>query len=170
MTPDRLLGSALAVASTVVLACCGSSPGQSGSTGASNSPSTTSTTQGTTTTVPAPPTTPTASAHVNTALTTPPPAKDEVIPRNAQDYGRAFVSAWTRRDRAWADQLATKSAAAAAFATKVDRAPVFRTCEGAAGSTYCTWEGDEYRLQLRIGNEIASRGGLHAVDEVKFTH
>jgi hypothetical protein len=172
MGTNRLVTCALAIASAGALASCGPTARESGPASAPPSPSTASTTTpGTSSTTWTPPV-PRSTTLVkpNTILTTPPPARDEVIPRNAQDYGRAFVAAWARRDRARADQLATKSAVAAAFATGVDRAPAFRTCEGAAGSTYCTWEGDEYRVQVRIGNEIASRGERHAVDEVTFTH
>jgi hypothetical protein len=103
--------------------------------------------------------------------TTPPPGKDAAaIPRSAQDYGIAFVTAWAKGDRSRATQLGTDTAVKAAFATAPGTAPRFDHCEGAAGSSYCTWVGDEYTLQLRIGNDLASRGQLHAVIEVVFKH
>jgi hypothetical protein len=108
---------------------------------------------------------------IDPSPTTPPPGKDApAVPRSAQDYGIAFVTAWVEGDRARLTQLGTESAVKAASATRVDTAPRFERCEGAAGSSYCTWAGDGYTLQLRILNETASRGQLHAVTEVVFRH
>ncbi len=162
-----------------VLTGCGSSDA------VSSSPTTTSTTGTTTTsstTSPATPatvtvtTTVTASPtsrtpHLDPSITTPPPAKDApAIPRSAQDYGTAFVKAWVDHDRTRASQLGTEAAVKAAFASTVDTMPRFVRCEGAAGSSYCTFEGDEYTMRLRLRNELASLGQLHAVAEVVFQH
>jgi hypothetical protein len=117
--------------------------------------------------VPTKPTRPT----IDPSPTTPPPGKDApAIPRSAQDYGIAFVTAWVKGDRTRATQLGTESAVKDAFATQPGTAPRFDHCEGAAGSSYCTWVGAEYTLQLRIGNDLASRGQPHAVAEVVFRH
>ncbi|HEY8525475.1 MAG TPA: hypothetical protein VIL48_10955 [Acidimicrobiales bacterium] len=43
------------------------------------------------------------------------------------------------------------------------------TCEGAAGSTYCTWSRSETRLTLRVANEPASQGEPDAVTSASFT-
>jgi hypothetical protein len=102
---------------------------------------------------------------------TPPPAKDPlVIPGTARDYAAAFVRAWVERNRAHLDRLGTPSAVTAATGSTVDQAPTFRSCEGAAGSTYCTWEGVEYTMTVRVLTEKASLRQEHAVTEVRFAH
>ena len=40
----------------------------------------------------------------------------------------------------------------------------------AAGSTYCTWEGDEYTMTVRVGNEMVAQRQEQAVREVRFAH
>jgi len=162
----------------VLLSACGPSGG-AGSTASTSS--TTSTpppaTVTVTTTVTAPPTAtrpvPTTPVRptIDPSPTTPPPGRDApAIPRSAQDYGIAFVTAWVKGDRARLTQLGTGSAVKAASAARVDTAPRFERCEGAAGSSYCTWVGDEYTLRLRVLNETASLGQPHAVTEVSFRH
>jgi hypothetical protein len=107
----------------------------------------------------------------NPAVSTPPPAKDPlVIPDNPQAYAQAFVTAWVDRDRARAAKLGIATAVNAAFASTVKTAPTFKSCEGAAGSSYCTWEGDEYTMTVRVGNELVAQHEEHAVREVRFAH
>jgi hypothetical protein len=41
-------------------------------------------------------------------------------------------------------------------------------CEGAAGSSYCTFNaGGDPTIVVRVGNEAASQGAQHAVIEVQ---
>ena len=157
-----------------LLAACGSTADTSGSAG---SPSSSPTTPTVTVTVTATPTATPPSTSVsspgkpNTTMSIPPPAKDPVaIPDNPKAYGQAFVTAWVDRDKADAVRLGTTSAVDTAFGSTVKTAPKFTTCEGAAGSSYCTWEGDEYTMTVRILNEAASQRQQHAVTEVKFAH
>ena len=49
-------------------------------------------------------------------------------------------------------------------------APALRDCEGAAGTSYCTFDGVGYTLIVRVGNEPYNTGELHAVIEVRFAH
>ncbi len=181
-TSSRRMSTVLTAAAGVlvvgVLGACGSSGSTTGS-GASDAMSTTTSatpppaTVTVTTTVTATPT-PTATTrtpHIDPSPTTPPPAKDApAIPRSAQDYSTAFVKAWVDGDRTRATQLGTEAAVKAAFASRVDTMPRFVRCDGAAGSSYCTWQGDEYTMQLRLRNDLASVGQPHAVIEVAFAH
>ena len=164
----------IAIVLAVLFAGCGPSNGPA-STTSSTTPTPATVTVTTTVTasptatrpVPTKPTRPT----IDPSPTTPPPGKDApAIPRSAQDYGIAFVTAWVKGDRTRATQLGTEAAVKAAFAVRPGATPRFQHCEGAAGSSYCTWEGDEYTLQLRILNETASTGQPHAVTEVAFRH
>ncbi|WP_344194303.1 hypothetical protein [Pedococcus aerophilus] len=165
-----------------LLGACGSTDttSASGTTSTTPTSSTTSSTESTSTspdpttvtvTTTASPSSTTRKPQVDSSPTTPPPGKDApAIPRSAQDYGTAFVAAWVEGDRTRATQLGTEAAVKAAFASTVDTMPRFVRCEGAAGSSYCTWEGNEYTLQVRLRNEMASLGQPHAVTEVVFQH
>jgi hypothetical protein len=181
MTSQRMSSVLTATASLLAVAAvgaCGSSAPVAGSapttTATGTSSSTTSstplpTTVTVTTTVTASPTSRTP--HIDPSPTTPPPGKDApAIPRSAQDYGTAFVKAWVDGDRSRATLLGTESAVKSAFASSADAMPRFVRCEGAAGSSYCTWAGDEHTIQLRLGNETASLGQPDAVNEVVFRH
>lgn len=109
--------------------------------------------------------------RIDSSPTTPPSGKDApAIPRSAQDYGTAFVKAWVDADRPRATQLGTEAAVKVAFGSSVDAMPRFVRCDGAAGSSYCTWEGNEYTMQVRLRNDLASLGQPHAVVEVVFRH
>ena len=159
----------------VLSGCGGSDPTVGSSSPTTPTGTTTSTTTPATATVTVTTTvtagTTSRTPHLDPSLTTPPPAKDApAIPRTAQDYGTAFVKAWVDRDRTRATQLGTEAAVESAFASTVDTMPRFVRCEGAAGSSYCTFEGDEYTMRLRVRNELASLGQLHAVAEVVFQH
>ncbi|HEY1133991.1 MAG TPA: hypothetical protein VGE77_05385 [Nocardioides sp.] len=39
-------------------------------------------------------------------------------------------------------------------------------CEGAAGSSYCTWNGTNHDIVVRVANEAASAGQEGAISEV----
>ena len=168
---------AAALAAAGVLGACG------GSAGAGSSDTTSDTSGPTTPTVTVTVTaTPTATTTIpiptlsrpgkpNSTVSTPPPAKDPpVIPRTPQAYAQAFVTAWVGRDRPRAAQLGLGTAVDTAFASTVKTAPTFKTCEGAAGSSYCTWQGDEYTMVVRVGNERVAQHQEQAVREVRFTH
>ena len=173
---STLCASAAGLLALGVIAGCGSGAADDGSPPTATTSATSTPTAGTVTAEP--PTTEPSTTEPSTTgpkldlpPTTPPGAKDApAIPRAAQDYGTAFVTAWVGGDRARATQLGTESAVKAAFASRVEAMPRFVRCEGAAGSSYCTWAGDEYTLQVRLGNELASRGEPHAVTEVVFQH
>jgi hypothetical protein len=161
---------AAALAATVALgstlAACAGGPGPRASGSSPTHPTVTITV---TRTAPGP--TLTTATAPPTRATTPPPARDgEPIPDNARDYARAFVTAWAERDRPRAEQLAASSVVTTTFASSVPTPPTLKGCEGAAGSSYCTYEGDEYTMTVRVLNEMASHRQPHAVTEVRFGH
>ncbi|MEO6414372.1 MAG: hypothetical protein ABIO48_17415 [Pedococcus sp.] len=180
MQNRRVSAAALAatgLAATALLSACGSSAGagssDSGTTTGTSGPTTPTVTVTVMATAPSTLPTPTLSkpGKPNTTMSTPPPAKDPlVIPDNPQAYAQAFVAAWVDRDRPRAAKLATATAVETAFASTVKTAPTFTRCEGAAGSTYCTWEGDEYTMTVRVGNELVAQRQEQAVREVRFAH
>ena len=175
----RAASAAAALLAVGLLSACGSSAGAGSSDASTTSGTSGPTTPTVTVTVTATPTaTPTLPSPTlskpgkpNPAVSTPPPAKDPlVIPDNPQAYAQAFVTAWVDRDRPRAAKLASKTAVDTAFASTVQTAPTFKSCEGAAGSSYCTWEGDEYTMTVRVGNERVAQHQEQAVGEVRFAH
>jgi hypothetical protein len=180
MQNRRVSAAALAaagLAASALLSACGGSAGagssDSSSTTGTSGPTTPTVTVTVTATAPSTLPTPTLSrpGKPNGTMSTPPPARDPlVIPDNPQAYAQAFVATWVDRDRARAARLATATAVETAFASTVTTAPTFSRCEGAAGSTYCTWEGDEYTMTVRVGNEMVAQRQEQAVREVKFAH
>jgi hypothetical protein len=169
----RPFAPAIALAATALITACGAVAGASGGStggtgGAAPAPSTATVTV--TATI-APPTlgltdpvTPDPAL-----LSTPPPTGAPMVPADPQAYGQAFVTAWVDRDRATAAHLGTPTAVSSAFARTATTAPVFEKCEGAAGSSYCTWQGQKYSLIVRIGNERVAQHQDQAVFEVRFT-
>jgi len=166
--PTAALAAAVALGSTLSACAAGPGPGASGSS--TTHPDTHPTVTVTVTqTAPGPRLT-TATAPP-TRASTPPPAKDsEPIPGDARAYAGAFVTAWAGRDKPRAEQLATSTVVTTTFASGVPTPPTLKGCEGAAGSSYCTYEGDEYTMTVRVLNEMASRRQPHAVTEVRFGH
>jgi hypothetical protein len=159
---------AVAVVLGATLAACGGDP-EPGARGSSTTTSPT-VTQTVTASGAVPGPTDTRQTAPSTAMT-PPPARDpQTIPDNARDYAGAFVTAWAERDRVRAAQLATASVVQTAFASSVPTPPELKGCEGAAGSSYCTYEGDEYTMTVRVLNETVSQRQPHAVTEVRFGH
>ncbi len=154
---------AVLAAVTALLGGCGDTAGPGAAS--TTSPATTATP--TPTTPPASPTQPTP----NTTMTVPPPARDQAPPpTNATDYAREFVTAWASGNSGRGELLATPTAHKQAFASTPGAAPSFDGCEGAAGSAYCTFTGDEYTMVVRVSTQTASAGAPHAVTEVRFTH
>jgi hypothetical protein len=86
---------------------------------------------------------------------------------SAEEYTKQAVAAWSSGDTARLDQL--RDPGAAVFGTlsagDIDRHFTLYQCQGAAGSTYCTYynnAGDELRLQLSnplLGQAHAIVGG-----------
>jgi hypothetical protein len=176
---SRASAAAAAAAAAGLLSACGSSAGtgssDSGSTTGRSGPATPTVTVTVTATQTSAPTLPSPTlskpTRPNPTMLTPPPAKDPlVLPDSPRAYAQAFVTAWVDRDRPRAAKLAIKTAVDTAFASTVKKSPTFTTCEGAAGSSYCTWQGDEYTMVVRVGNERVAQHQEQAVREVRFTH
>jgi len=143
----------------------------------------------TTTTTSAPPTTtvettsptstPTTDAPTTTADTAPLSTTSEVtttsegdsdLPTDARSYADELIRAWGRGDVTTVERLAEPGAAAVLADHSAQAGPEWSRlgCEGAAGSSYCTYEAPEGQLVVRVGNEAASTGADHAVTEVDF--
>jgi hypothetical protein len=160
-----------AAAGLMLAAACGTGTTGAGST---TTPSSTSTSSTTTSTTMMPTTTSATSTPGPTSPTTAPKPTPTTttapLPDNPQAYAKAFVAAWAKDDRDRAEDLGSDAAVESIFSADAPSAPTFGGCEGAAGSTYCRWEGDEYTLTVRVMNEKASTGMEHAVSEADFGH
>lgn len=92
------------------------------------------------------------------------------LPRSPVAYATGAFEAWLRGDIRQLDRYA----AGAVTDVLAARAPEATTgwgtpaCEGAAGSTYCTWSRAEVTLTLRVANEAASAGRRDAVTSAAF--
>jgi hypothetical protein len=91
-------------------------------------------------------------------------------PTVPRDYAVAVFEAWRAGDVAKLRQLSQNQA----FDVLTQRAPrdtdewaAEPRCEGAAGSTYCTWQGGDEALVLRVGN-AAVNAGEPALVEARF--
>ena len=150
----------LVVVGLVVLgAACGSDGGDE---------ATTTTAEVTTTTVA--PATPTSAASVPTTVapaTTSTTAGAVELPTDPQAYATAFVEAWASGDQATALVLGSQSAVDAIFAFEGGGTWTLVGCEGAAGSSFCTFNaGGDPTIVVPVGNEAASQGQQHAVTGV----
>jgi hypothetical protein len=88
------------------------------------------------------------------------------------DYARATFGAWVQGDQQELEQRAQPEVAEFLLALApgvIDPLPE-PFCEGAAGSTYCTWllAEDDIQLLLRVNNQAASEGQPGAVVEAAF--
>jgi type IV pilus biogenesis protein CpaD/CtpE len=93
-----------------------------------------------------------------------------LLPDNAADYAQAAFEAWLSGQSDRMQQLMTEDAyqvLAARAPSEGDRWGSAR-CEGAAGSTYCQWDGAVDNLVLRVENEAASSGDPQAIIEARF--
>jgi hypothetical protein len=91
------------------------------------------------------------------------------LPDNPVDYAVATFIAWGNGDLDTLSELAPPPVADFLAARPVDDAEwESPECEGAAGSTYCTWSIPWTQLTLRVANEAASQGQPHAVTEAFF--
>lgn len=94
------------------------------------------------------------------------------LPTDAQSYAQALIDAWQAGDRAAADRLGDPDEVEDLFEEDDLRGtPAFVSCEGAAGSSYCTWQGTgnegAWTVQVRVGNEAVSQGQERAVTEIE---
>jgi hypothetical protein len=133
----------------------------------------TTTTEASTTSTTAVETTTTAETTAVPPDTTPPTttaAVDPGIPTDPEAYAVAFVEAWEQGDHDRALQLGTATAVDTIFAYESGGAGGWSLvqCEGAAGSSYCTFTaGGDPTVVVRVGNEAASQGAEGAVTEVQ---
>lgn len=165
----RFMRLSAAILATVFVGAC---------TGAADDPTTTSDTTSeptaTTQETSAPTTSPdTSSTETTSAETTPTDtgstdSPSDPLPTNAADYATVAFDAWTAGDRDLLARLFTEQALQALDELSVDPAGdwEFVRCEGAAGSSYCSWMGPDGTLTFRVGNEAASAGEERAITEV----
>jgi hypothetical protein len=150
----------LTIASLLLLAACGSDGGDDETTTTTAEVTTTTAAPTTTTVIPSPTTT---SQSAPTTVTT----AAGGLPTDPQAYATAFVEAWATGDQATASILGTESAVNAIFAFEGGGTWTVTSCEGAAGSTFCTYTaGGDPTVVVQVGNEAASQGQEHAVTGV----
>jgi hypothetical protein len=91
------------------------------------------------------------------------------VPSASEQYAALFAIAWSADDRAAMEQLAPADVVDLAL-TEPGAAWGSMACDGAAGSTYCTFtEFDgEVLLVVRVGNEAVLTGSDQAVSEIRF--
>ncbi len=146
----------------VLAVSCGDDGGESTTT--TEASTSTSVVETTTSTTSAPATTTTVPAATTTT------APDEGIPTDPEAYAVAFVEAWEIGDQGRALELGTHAAVDTIFAYDSGGAGTWSLvqCEGAAGSSYCTFNaGGDPTIVVRVGNEAASQGMPGAVTEVQ---
>lgn len=117
-------------------------------------------------------TTTSTTSPVPAATTTPPttPTTGAALPTDPEAYAVAFVEAWASGDHDRALDLGTPGAVDAIFAYDSGGPGLWSLvqCEGAAGSSYCTFNaGGDPTIVVRVGNEAASQGAPGAVTEVQ---
>lgn len=126
----------------------------------------------TSTTVAEATTTTAAPVPATTATTEPPLGEGDgpAIPSDPAEYATALIRAWELGDAPVAEVFATDDAFDQLFAFEGAGAPgVWQLvrCEGAAGSTYCTFNaGGDPTLVVRVSNELAAQSSPDAVTEV----
>ena len=129
------------------------------------------TNNGTAMTTTAGPTTTEAPATTAAPPTTADPG-DDALPTDPQQYAQAFVGAWAAGDQDSAGLFGTQEAVDAIFAYDSGGVGTWSVtgCEGAAGSTYCTFSaGGDPTIVVRVTNEAISMGQQHAVTEVQIS-
>jgi hypothetical protein len=136
------------------------------------SAATTTTTASTSTTAETSTTAPDATTTTGEATTTTPADEGDgpAIPTNAEDYAVAFVDAWEHGDHDTALVLGTQEAVDTLFALESGGPGTWTLdhCEGAAGSSFCTFTaGGDPTVLVRVANEAASQGAPQAVIEVR---
>lgn len=91
----------------------------------------------------------------------------EPLPNNPEAYAAGAFEAWTEGDEDLLARLMTDGARRTLEEGSLDASADwdFERCEGAAGSTYCTWSGPDGTLSFRVANQAASSGEEHAIAE-----
>ncbi len=110
-----------------------------------------------------------ADDEADTATSTPTDGVDVPVPTAAEQYAALFAIAWSEGDSAAMGQLAPADVVDLAL-TEPGAVWSSMACDGAAGSTFCTFtafEG-EVLLVVRVGNEAVLTGTGQAVAEVRF--
>jgi hypothetical protein len=92
------------------------------------------------------------------------------LPDNPQAYATATFRAWLNGNEARLSRLAAPPVAQFLLARAPESASGWSgpSCEGAAGSTYCSWTRTETEVVVRVANEAASQGQPRAVTEAFF--
>jgi hypothetical protein len=92
-------------------------------------------------------------------------------PTDPSDYAGQLVQAWIDGATTRVALLATAGAAATLAAHDADRSAGWQLpghCEGAAGSSFCTFNAGSRALVVQVGNEAVSTGQPHAASQVQF--
>jgi hypothetical protein len=99
-----------------------------------------------------------------------PGRRSGALPTTPVAYAEATFAAWQSQDTARLQRLAQPADAALLIARHPQPGETWTgpACEGAAGSSYCTWTTPTASLTIRVGNEAASQGHDHAVTEAFF--
>jgi hypothetical protein len=173
--PTRV-AAVVAAALALTLAACSSDDEPSASTTTSTAAPSTTTTAATTTapseTTAAPTTSTTAAPAPTTTPTTP---GEAALPTTPEAYATGMIEAWVAGDQAEASRYGTPDAVTTLFGLESggeegSPPPTWSLdhCEGAAGSSYCSFTaGGSAGVTLRVLNEAASQGQEHAVTEVR---
>jgi hypothetical protein len=93
-----------------------------------------------------------------------------VLPASPVEYATALFESWLRGDQASVDELA-QPYVAKVLASRAHHEPAGwqgPQCEGAAGSTFCSWVRPDIALTIRVANEAASQREPHAGTGVTF--
>lgn len=121
-----------------------------------------------TTTVP-----PTTAAPTSTTPTPPTvDPGDDALPTDPADYAVSLVGVWEAGDRESALVFATPAAVDTIFAYESGGPGTWSLvgCEGAAGSTTCTFTaGGDPTVVVRVVNQVAAAGERQAVTEVQVS-
>lgn len=107
-----------------------------------------------------------ATSAPSTAPTTQQATSTTGVPSTPEDYARGLYEAWRRGDKNTADTLGTPDAVNALFAYEPTDF-TFQDCQGAAGSTICTFTAGVGAIEMRVRN--ATGGEPVVVVEVTVT-
>jgi hypothetical protein len=106
-----------------------------------------------------------------TTSTEPEETDGPAIPSDPAAYATLLIRAWEQFDAPTAELLATDEAFDTLFAFESggpDAGWELVACEGAAGSSFCTFSaGGDPQVIVRVANETASQSGPDAVTEVR---
>ena len=117
----------------------------------------------TTTDRPASSTTTTTSASTTTTTGEP-----EAFPRDAEGYTAALVRAWGEGDRTESARFAAPGAVDALFAFADPGGPRWdlQGCEGAGGTTYCSYRDPGRQMVVLLGIPVANGNAVDGPQEV----